>query len=114
MIHKQCTLLSDSLAKAIERVCRQKDNKAVVINDDGQIYDPTNIRRKIKGKEITMKKDNKCSICSKEIDVQVFEGGGTWAGGHNAEPINDGTCCTKCNDTIVTPTRIRQHMKGDE
>ena len=53
MIRRKCTNLSDSLAKAIERVCRQKDNKAVVINDDGQIYDPTNIRRKIKGKEIT-------------------------------------------------------------
>ena len=59
------------------------------------------------------KKDNDCSICHEEIDVQVFEGGGTWAGGHNAEPINDGTCCTKCNDTIVTPTRIKQYMKGE-
>ena len=25
MINRQCTLLSDSLAKAIERVCKQKD-----------------------------------------------------------------------------------------
>ena len=51
MIHKQCTLLSDSLAKAIERVCKQKDEKTVVINDDGQIYDPTDINRKISEKE---------------------------------------------------------------
>ena len=48
---KQCTLLSDSLAKAIERVCKQKDEKTVVINDDGQIYDPTDVRRKITKKE---------------------------------------------------------------
>ena len=52
MIHKQCTLLSDSLAKAIKRVCKQKDEKTVVINDDGQIYDPTDVRRKITEKEI--------------------------------------------------------------
>ena len=51
MIHKQCTLLSDSLAKAIKRVCKQKDEKTVVINDDGQIYDPTDINRKISEKE---------------------------------------------------------------
>jgi len=25
--YRQCTLLSDSLAKAIERVCKQKDEK---------------------------------------------------------------------------------------
>ena len=49
--YRQCTLLSDSLAKAIERVCKQKDEKTVVINDDGQIYDPTDVRRKITEKE---------------------------------------------------------------
>ena len=53
MILRQCTHLSDSLAKSIKRVCRQKDNKIVVINDDGQIYDPTDIRRKISEKEET-------------------------------------------------------------
>ena len=52
MINRQCTHLSDSLAKAIKRVCKQKDRKTVVINDDGQIYDPTDIKRKISKKEI--------------------------------------------------------------
>ena len=59
MINRQCTLLSDSLAKAIERVCKQKDyenikkrEKTIVINDDGQIYDPTDLKRKITEKEI--------------------------------------------------------------
>ena len=50
MIQRQCTYLSDSLAKAIKRVCKQKDRKTVVINDDGQIYDPTDIKRKISEK----------------------------------------------------------------
>ena len=42
-----------------------------------------------------------CSICQGEIDVQ-----GTWRHGHNAEPINDGRCCTECNNTKVIPARI--------
>ena len=52
MNNRQCTHLSDSLAKAIKRVCKQKDRKTVVINDDGQIYDPTDVRRKITDKEM--------------------------------------------------------------
>ena len=46
----------------------------------------------------------KCIICSNEI-VPDLDG---WDGGHNAEPINEGKCCEKCNDTIVTPMRLRQ------
>ena len=44
----------------------------------------------------------KCDICTSEIDVQAngFEGG------HNAFPISNGRCCTKCNDTEVIPMRI--------
>ena len=61
-----------------------------------------------------MKKDNKCSICNNEIDVQVFENGGTWAGGHNAQPINNGTCCTSCNDMLVVPARLQQYLNGKE
>ena len=30
IINRQCTLLSDSLAKAIERVCKQKDKTSMV------------------------------------------------------------------------------------
>jgi len=44
----------------------------------------------------------KCSICTSKIDVQAngFEGG------HNAFPLSNGRCCTKCNDTEVIPMRI--------
>ena len=44
----------------------------------------------------------KCSICTSEIDVQAngFEGG------HNAFPLSNGRCCTRCNDTEVIPMRI--------
>lgn len=44
-----------------------------------------------------------CSICGKEIDIQQ----NGWTGGHNAQPINSGRCCTNCNNTIVLPRRIR-------
>ena len=50
---RKCIHLSDSLTKAIERICRQKDmEKTVVINDDGQVYDPIDIKRKINKKEM--------------------------------------------------------------
>lgn len=44
----------------------------------------------------------KCSICTSKIDVQAngFEGG------HNAFPISNGRCCTRCNDNEVMPMRI--------
>ena len=47
--------------------------------------------------EIEMKT---CSICGKNIDIQ-----------YNAQPINDGTCCSECNMTIVLPTRLKQAME---
>jgi hypothetical protein len=48
-----------------------------------------------------------CSICGKPIDIQRFPKGGEWAGGHNAEPVNDGRCCSFCNDTVVIRRRLR-------
>jgi len=44
----------------------------------------------------------KCSICTSEIDIQAngFEGG------HNAFPLSNGRCCTRCNDNEVIPMRI--------
>ena len=44
----------------------------------------------------------KCSICTSQIDIQAngFEGG------HNAFPLSNGRCCTRCNDTEVIPMRI--------
>jgi hypothetical protein len=43
----------------------------------------------------------KCSICQLDIDVQPH-----WDQGHNAEPVNAGRCCTRCNDTVVIPARL--------
>jgi hypothetical protein len=45
----------------------------------------------------------KCSICNKSIKAI-----GTWTQGNNAEPINSGRCCDKCNAMVVIPERIKQ------
>jgi len=42
----------------------------------------------------------KCSLCRNEIEVV-----GSWTEGHNAHPLNDGRCCSDCNDTKVIPER---------
>ena len=47
----------------------------------------------------------KCTICGLEIKT---DSDGIWDGGHNAEPINEGRCCEKCNNTVVLPMRLRQ------
>jgi hypothetical protein len=44
-----------------------------------------------------------CSICQLPI---LPEGPHHWAGGHNAEPVNDGRCCGNCNNDVVLPARI--------
>ena len=50
----------------------------------------------------------KCSICGHTVDLhrhpvtkKVY-----WSEGHNAEPVNDGRCCTVCNNTVVIPRRL--------
>ena len=48
----------------------------------------------------------KCSICEKEIDEQQL-GKTIWKEGHNAEPVTNGRCCTKCNNEVVIPARIK-------
>ncbi len=47
----------------------------------------------------------KCSICGDKITPELLTG---WAGGHNAEPINDGRCCSSCNEIHVLPARLRR------
>lgn len=42
----------------------------------------------------------KCSICGKN-----YEGYG-----NNAQPVNDGRCCDKCNLETVIPRRITESM----
>lgn len=52
-----------------------------------------------------------CSICAKPIDIQY----GGWAGGHSADPINNGRCCSDCNIMVVLPARlarISQYQQG--
>ena len=44
----------------------------------------------------------KCSICSKKITADP----NGWKGGCNAQPINDGICCYKCDKEIVLPKRL--------
>jgi hypothetical protein len=50
------------------------------------------------------KKPLVCSICDRPI-VPNWHG---WAGGNNAEPINDGRCCDECDSLYVIPERIRR------
>jgi len=46
-----------------------------------------------------------CSICGDKITPELLSG---WAGGHNAQPINDGRCCASCNEVHVIPARLRR------
>ena len=48
-----------------------------------------------------------CSICCHPIDPHYhpITGEVFWIEGHNAQPVNDGRCCSICNDTIVLPER---------
>ena len=39
-----------------------------------------------------------CSICQS----------GYTGWGNNAEPVNDGRCCNKCNAVVVIPARLTQ------
>lgn len=48
-----------------------------------------------------------CSICGIEITIDNHN----WKLGHNAFPINEGRCCKECNDTIVTPRRLRDRKR---
>ena len=47
----------------------------------------------------------KCCLCGKAIEVK-----GNWKEGNNAEPLKEGRCCYKCNDTRVIPARLIQRM----
>ena len=54
----------------------------------------------------------KCSICTKDIDKQYTpEGKMYWNEGHNAEPINNGRCCSLCNENIVLPKRLNSYYE---
>lgn len=46
----------------------------------------------------------RCSICGGPQEKWHPKSKGY---GHNAEPINDGRCCNRCNNTIVIPRRMK-------
>ena len=46
----------------------------------------------------------KCSICG-----EYFE-----EFGNNAYPVNNGTCCDKCNREVVIPVRIKNMMNKNK
>ena len=50
----------------------------------------------------------KCSICKENI-IPTLTG---WDKGHNAQPVNNGRCCTNCNDSVVLPARIKEMFKN--
>jgi hypothetical protein len=52
----------------------------------------------------------KCVICHQDIEPQRDKDGHIyWHGGHNPSPVaDDGYCCSHCNDTIVTPSRVTE------
>ena len=58
----------------------------------------------------------KCSICNGPIDEHKHPETGEvyWTKGHNAQPINDGRCCTQCNDKRVIPRRIDNASRGKD
>jgi|TARA_B100001939_G_scaffold348233_1_gene374595 hypothetical protein len=69
-------------------------------------------------------KIEECCICHEDIDIQYVEEinnkNGTrhkkvfWSMGHNAEPIQQGRCCTVCNTTVVIPQRILMIQQGQD
>ena len=52
----------------------------------------------------------KCSICNEKITVDPYG----WAGGCNAQPINNGTCCHECDVNIVLPHRLKLAFRKDK
>ena len=46
-----------------------------------------------------------CSICNNKINDKF---------GNNAEPVNNGRCCSDCNSTVVIPARIKEMMLDDK
>jgi hypothetical protein len=47
-----------------------------------------------------------CSICQREFSPLICFEQYVMEHGNNAQPVNDGRCCDKCNQNIVVPARI--------
>ena len=52
----------------------------------------------------------KCSICKEKITADPFG----WEGGCNAQPINNGKCCYKCDVNVVLPHRLSLAFRKDK
>ena len=52
----------------------------------------------------------KCSICKEKITVDPYG----WAGGCNAQPINNGKCCHECDANVVLPHRMALAFRKDK
>jgi len=48
-----------------------------------------------------------CSICGGPIAIL-----GSWKLGNNAQPINNGRCCDKCDKEVVIPARMKRAKEG--
>jgi len=57
---------------------------------------------------------SECSICKGPLDVKRHPETGVvyWDKGENAQPINDGQCCVKCNVNVVLPKRLELMRKA--
>ena len=53
-----------------------------------------------------------CVLCGDALDVLYKNGIAVWTGGHNAEPLEKGSCCNFCNDTKVIPARLHSVKQG--
>jgi len=63
--------------------------------------------------EIFEMKNQSCSICNGPIDDHVDANGVVyWTEGHNAEPVRNGRCCTKCNNEHVIPKRLTAYAES--
>ena len=49
------------------------------------------------------KPNDDCVLCEEEIDTLPHG----WSGGHYAQPVADGRCCTECNNNVVLPARFK-------
>lgn len=50
----------------------------------------------------------RCCLCNGRIEQKKTpEGKVYWSSGNNAQPLAEGRCCDKCNNTKVIPARIK-------
>tara|TARA_Y100001963_G_C6479436_1_gene308241 strand:- start:247 stop:429 length:183 start_codon:yes stop_codon:yes gene_type:complete len=58
-----------------------------------------------------MSEELKCCICDDTIKADPISG---WAGGNNAEPVEDGRCCDECNNSVVIQARLNLYFANQE